>query len=49
MDKFVVKLESHKEIEDDEYDNIENKKMMELELLRDYIEKKCQIIRNCKS
>ena len=40
MDKFVVKLDSQEEIEEDEDDNIENKKMMELELLRDYIEKK---------
>ena len=28
------------EVEEDNGDNIENKKMMELELLRDYIEKK---------
>jgi hypothetical protein len=40
MDKFVVKLDSREVIEEDEEDNIENKKMMELELLRDYIEKK---------
>ena len=40
MDKFVVKLDAQKEIEEDEYDNIENKKMIELELLRNYIEKK---------
>jgi hypothetical protein len=40
MDKFVVKLESQKELEEDEYDSNENKKMMELELLRDYIEKR---------
>ena len=40
MDKFVIKLNSQKEIEEDEEDNMENKKMMELELLRDYIEKK---------
>jgi len=40
MDKFVVKLESQEEVEEDNGDNIENKKMMELELLRDYIEKK---------
>ena len=40
MDKFVVKLESQEEVEEDENDSIENKKMMELELLRDYIEKK---------
>ena len=40
MDKFVIKLDSQKEIEEDEEDNMENKKMMELELLRDYIEKK---------
>jgi hypothetical protein len=40
MDKFVVKLDSREVIEEDEEDNMENKKMMELELLRDYIEKK---------
>jgi hypothetical protein len=40
MEKFVIKLDSQKEIEEDEEDNMENKKMMELELLRDYIEKK---------
>jgi hypothetical protein len=40
MDKFVVKLDSQEEVEEDEVDNMENKKMMELELLRDYIEKK---------
>jgi len=40
MDKFVVKLDSQEEIEEDEEYNIENRKMMELELLRDYIEKK---------
>ena len=40
MDKFVIKLDSQKVIEEDEEDNMENKKMMELELLRDYIEKK---------
>jgi hypothetical protein len=40
MDKFVVKLESQEEVEEDENDSIENKKMIELELLRDYIEKK---------
>ena len=40
MDKFVIKLDAKKEIEEDEEDNMENKKMMELELLRDYIEKK---------
>jgi len=40
MDKFVVKLDSQEEIEESNEDNIENKKMMELELLRDYIEKK---------
>jgi hypothetical protein len=40
MDKFVVKLDSQEEIEEDEYDINENKKMMELELLRDYIEKR---------
>jgi len=40
MDKFVIKLDSQKEIEEDENDNMENKKMIELELLRDYIEKK---------
>ena len=40
MDKFVVKLDSKKEIEENNEDNMENKKMMELELLRDYIEKK---------
>ena len=40
MDKFVVKLESQEVIEEDDEYNIENKKMMELELLRDYIEKK---------
>lgn len=40
MDKFVVKLDTQEEIEEDECDNVENKKMMELELLRDYIEKK---------
>lgn len=40
MDKFVVKLDSQEEVEEDDCDNIENKKMMELELLRDYIEKK---------
>jgi hypothetical protein len=40
MDKFVIKLDSQKEIEEDEEDNMENKKMMELELLRDYIEKR---------
>ena len=40
MDKFVVKLESKKELEEDDEYNMENKKMMELELLRDYIEKK---------
>ena len=40
MDKFVVKLDAKEEIEDDENDNMDNKKMMELELLRDYIEKK---------
>jgi len=36
----VVKLDSQEEIEEDEEYNIENRKMMELELLRDYIEKK---------
>ena len=36
----MVKLDSQEEIEEDEVDNIENRKMMELELLRDYIEKK---------
>ena len=36
----MVKLDSREVIEEDEEDNIENKKMMELELLRDYIEKK---------
>ena len=36
----MVKLDAKEEIEDDENDNIDNKKMMELELLRDYIEKK---------
>lgn len=36
----MIKLNSQKEIEEDEEDNMENKKMMELELLRDYIEKK---------
>jgi len=36
----VVKLDSREVIEEDEEDNMENKKMMELELLRDYIEKK---------
>jgi len=36
----VVKLDTQEEIEEDEVDNIENRKMMELELLRDYIEKK---------
>jgi hypothetical protein len=40
MDKFVVKLDSQEEIDDDEEYNMENRKMMELELLRDYIEKK---------
>jgi len=40
MDKFVVKLDSQEEIEEEDEENIENKKMMELELLRDYIEKK---------
>ena len=40
MDKFVVKLDSQEEIEEDEEYNMENRKMMELELLRDYIEKK---------
>ena len=40
MDKFVVKLESQEEVEEDDMYNIENKKMMELELLRDYIEKR---------
>lgn len=40
MDKFVIKLDAKEEIEEDEDDNIENKKMIELELLRDYIEKK---------
>jgi hypothetical protein len=40
MDKFVVKLDSQEEVEEDDFDNIDNKKMMELELLRDYIEKK---------
>lgn len=36
----MVKLDSREVIEEDEEDNMENKKMMELELLRDYIEKK---------
>ena len=36
----MVKLDSQEEIEEDEVDNMENRKMMELELLRDYIEKK---------
>lgn len=36
----MVKLDSQEEIEEDEEYNIENRKMMELELLRDYIEKK---------
>jgi hypothetical protein len=40
MDKFVIKLDSKEEIEENNENNIENKKMMELELLRDYIEKK---------
>jgi hypothetical protein len=40
MDKFVIKLDSREVLEEDEEDNMENKKMMELELLRDYIEKK---------
>ena len=40
MDKFVVKLESQEEVEEDAMYNIENKKMIELELLRDYIEKR---------
>lgn len=40
MDKFVVKLDTQEVIEEDEEDNIESKKMMELELLRNYIEKK---------
>lgn len=36
----MIKLDSREVIEEDEEDNMENKKMMELELLRDYIEKK---------
>lgn len=36
----MIKLDSQKEIEEDENENNENKKMIELELLRDYIEKK---------
>ena len=40
MDKFVIKLDAYEEIEDDKNDNYENKKMIELELLRNYIEKK---------
>lgn len=36
----MVKLDSREVIEEDEENNMENKKMMELELLRDYIEKK---------
>ena len=40
MDKFVIKLDAKEEIEEDDNESIENKKMIELELLRDYIEKK---------
>ncbi len=36
----MIKLDSREVLEEDEEDNMENKKMMELELLRDYIEKK---------
>ena len=40
MDKFVIKLDAKEEIEEDDNENNENRKMIELELLRDYIEKK---------
>jgi hypothetical protein len=40
MDKFVIKLDTKEEIEEDDNENNENRKMIELELLRDYIEKK---------
>jgi hypothetical protein len=40
MDKFVIKLDAKEDIEEDRNEKIDNKKMMEIELLRDYIEKK---------